>query len=75
MLFHSIQGCISLSQKLIDVQQTLIRYPNPIENRISFNPGKTKKSDISQLLVFIQYLRKIIIQRKPTLEKERFLKS
>jgi hypothetical protein len=48
---------------LIDVQQTLIRNPNPLKRTISFNPGKTKKSDISQLLFFlIQYLRKILFQ-------------
>jgi hypothetical protein len=40
------------SQKLIDVQQTLIANPNPLKNTSSFNPGKTNKSDISQLLFF-----------------------
>jgi len=29
------------SQKLIDVQQTLIANPNPLKNTDSFNPGKT----------------------------------
>jgi hypothetical protein len=40
------------SQKLIDVQQTLIANPNPLKNINSFNPGKANKSDISQLLFF-----------------------
>jgi len=29
------------SQKLIDVQQTLIANPNPLKNTDSLNPGKT----------------------------------
>ena len=29
------------SQKLIDVQQTLIKNPNPLKRTISTNPGKT----------------------------------
>jgi hypothetical protein len=38
---------LSLLQKLIDVQQTLIRNPNPLKNNFpvitgAFNPGKTK---------------------------------
>ena len=46
-----------------------------IENRISFNPGKTNKSDISQLLIFIQYLRKIIIQMKTDSWKRVFFET
>jgi hypothetical protein len=46
-------SALSLFQKLIDVQQTLIANPNPLKRNRSFNPGKTKKkSDISQLLFF-----------------------
>jgi hypothetical protein len=46
-------GFISLFQKLIDVQQTLIENPNPLKKIVSTNPGKAKiKSDISQLLFF-----------------------
>ena len=33
-------------------KQTLIRNPNPLKKNHSFNPGKTNKSDISQLLFF-----------------------
>jgi hypothetical protein len=45
---------------LIDVQQTLIANPNPLKNTNSFNPGKTNKSDISQLLFFEPILLKNI---------------
>jgi len=42
---------------LIDVQQTLIANPNPLKRNLLIvigilNPGKTNKSDISQLLIF-----------------------
>jgi len=33
---------LSLFQKLIDVQQTLIKNPNPLKRTLSLNPGKTK---------------------------------
>jgi hypothetical protein len=60
--FH---GVLSLFQKLIDVQQTLIADPNPLKRTVPLIQEKPKKkSDISQLLFFTdrdrdQCLRKI----------------
>ncbi len=43
---------LSLYQKLIDVQQTLIKNPNPLKSTVSQSRKNQKKSDISQLLFF-----------------------
>jgi len=42
------------SQKLIDVQQTLIANPNPLKNTVSFNPGKTN-NPISVNFFFFEF--------------------
>ena len=55
------------SQKLIDVQQTLIECPNPLKNTVSFNPGKTNKNPISvNFFFFLKFksCRKIFIPMK-----------
>ena len=63
---------ISLYQKLIDVQQTLIEISKSTEkSQLSNYPIEKSQSDISQLLFFsfIQYLRITNqIQRKPSIQ-------
>jgi len=47
---------VSLFQKLIDVQQTLIANPNPLKETISFNPGKTNKIRYQSTSLFLNLM-------------------